>query len=262
MKVWNTNEYISFDELCKYDKLYIVYKSYRFLFYVTKYPNYNPTICLDTYILKDEHKCISIEFSDHIFIPNLSNPKSVYIKSIAKIPNIISGTEAVNFALNIIKHINDIQYVSLIDDAVVDGYSLSLFKLLSGKPGFYNKFGFKYYIRLSIKDIDNYIIQMAKEISEYKIDGLLKIVCNFNINYSNDEIKSFNQYLRTIHSILSPYKYFKLGETLNLLSIDNRREFLNIISYVSLMVIDSEYLFGKIGKLINILNKTIMIYKL
>ena len=122
-----------------------------------------------------ELNIISIDFKDKLKdIPSFSN---VYINNISKKNGLISGSNSVLFAIEIIKKIKEAKYVYLYDGASVkyknaaNELDLSLYKLIVDHKTFYGKFGFELYYKN--KSFQKKMLYYASKIKNYTINKII-----------------------------------------------------------------------------------------
>lgn len=150
---------------------------------------------------------ISILF--HNPIQEISSFSNIYIENISKKDGLISGSNAVLFAIAIIQKIIEAKYIYLYDGASVkyknseNELDLSLYKLIVDHKTFYGKFGFELYYKN--KSLQKKMLYYASKIRNYTIDKIiveLKSIVLFIEKYFYNKISAtmVNYYSKTIET--------------------------------------------------------------
>jgi hypothetical protein len=150
---------------------------------------------------------ISILFHDPI--QEISSFSNIYIENISKKDGLISGSNAVLFAIAVIQKIIETKYIYLYDGASVqyknseNELDLSLYKLIVDHKTFYGKFGFELYYKN--KSLQKKMLYYASKIQNYTLNKIiveLKSIVFFIEKYFYNKISAtmVNYYNKTIET--------------------------------------------------------------
>lgn len=162
----------------KYKKIIITWNNISLDFSIIKrnnlYSNEKSYFLQTTQKSDSNLQIISILFHDVIKeIPSFSN---IYIKNISKKDGLISGSNAVLFAIAIIQKIIEAKFIYLYDAASIkyknseNELDLSLYKLIVDHKTFYGKFGFELYYK---KSLHKKLLYYASKIKNYNINNII-----------------------------------------------------------------------------------------
>jgi len=200
----NKSKQITFKQFVKKfsgKKFYIKNKDVKLEFLLKKDESLfnEKNLRMDDYVLQTIEEgeggffIISILFKDFLHIKNQKKVYSIYISNISKRDGVITGTQSIEMAINIAKHIEGIEYLCLKDAAKVSckdtgkRYDLSLFKLLMKNETFYNKFGFKLWFES--KDVQKILEKYAGIVGKFKVSNILKDIRSIIKALSNKNLK-------------------------------------------------------------------------
>jgi hypothetical protein len=166
---------------CKITTSNILFNNKKYYILTTDYDTLNPIF--------------SIYFYDIINLePSFEN---IYIDYISKKENIISGSDSVNLVIKICKKISNIKKLFLVDYATInckksnEQISLSLYKFITKKYTFYNKFGFKLYY--NNKFMQSKLLKYSKIIGDYKVKNIIEEINNI-VNFIENDYTNTIQY--------------------------------------------------------------------
>jgi hypothetical protein len=209
----------------KYKKIIITWNNISLDFIITKredlYTSKKSYFLHTTQKSDDSSKdIINILFHDIIKkVPSFSN---IYIKNISKKDGLISGSDAVLFAIAIIQKISEAKFIYLYDAATIkyknseNELDLSLYKLIVDDRTFYGKFGFELYFKQSLQ---KKLLYYASKIKNYTIDKIIVELKN---------ITSFieKNYYNKMSGLVVNY-YSKAIETKKEISYSEKKEIYN-----------------------------------
>lgn len=254
---WNLNnkELISFLFLIKNigKTISITYKSFNLNFSI-KWVNFfnEKDIQERTLALTSEEtenlNIIRILFTNCLNLKPKYKNTTLYLANISKKDGFITGTEAINFAIEIGKNIKGIKKIALHDNAVINcndyksNFDLSLYKLLVNKKTLYNKFNFKLWYQNK---------NQQKNLEKYgKIIGSLKVIDIIN------EFKDINNLL--LNNIDIKYQRITLGDFIieeffdeNLLGISKKKLILVNKTIIKILINYKKYKFAKAIEILN-----------
>ena len=204
MITWNLdeNEKISYNKIKSWvgKEILIVYKDIGLLFRL-KYNHLFQEKDIQEQIIElasvekgENLHVIKIHFMDLLNVPRKPQPNSVYISNISKKDNLISGSNAINFAVKICEHIKGVKKIALFDGATIKcpsnlkDFDLSLYKLLTQNETFYNKFGFKLWF--ADKKLQKNLEKYGSVISKLKVSNIIKELLFINTLLKSNTIEN------------------------------------------------------------------------
>lgn len=162
----------------KYKKIIITWNNISLDFSIIKrnnlYSNEKSYFLQTTQKSDSNLEIISILFHD--IIKEISSFSNIYIKNISKKDGLISGSNAVLFAIAIIQKIIEAKFIYLYDVASIkyknseNELDLSLYKLIVDHKTFYGKFGFELYYK---KSLHKKLLYYASKIKNYNINNII-----------------------------------------------------------------------------------------